>query len=98
LAFSLPEEGVLGNLGRGTINGPGLMSTNLAAHKEIFRRERHSLRLRVETFNLTNHTNLAVPSGRALFASTGRRVASAGRITATSTPARQLQLALRWEF
>ncbi|MBL8290891.1 MAG: TonB-dependent receptor [Bryobacterales bacterium] len=98
LAFSLPEEGVLGNLGRGTLSGPGLMSTNLAAHKEILRRERHSLRLRVETFNLTNHTNLGVPTGRALFASTGRRVASAGRITTTSTPARQLQLALRWEF
>lgn len=98
LAFSLPEEGVLGNLGRGTLTGPGLMSTNLAAHKEIFRRERHSLRLRVETFNLTNHTNLSVPTGRALFASTGRRVASAGRITTTSNPARQLQLALRWEF
>lgn len=97
-AFSLPEEGVFGNLGRGTLGGPALFSANLAMHRELVRRERHTLHLRVEAFNLANHTNLAVPSNRALFASTGRRVASAGRITSTSTPARQIQLALRWEF
>jgi hypothetical protein len=34
----------------------------------------------------------------ALFESTGARIGSAGRITETSTPARQIQVALRWSF
>ena len=97
-AFSLPEAGYLGNLGRGTLRGPGVFALDLALHKQLFSTERHSVQLRGEAFNLTNHPNFQVPSGRALFTTSGGRIGSAGRITSTSTTSRQVQLALRWEF
>ncbi len=97
-AFSLPEAGFLGNLGRGTLRGPGILAWDLALHKTLFRKERQSLQLRAEAFNVTNHPNFQVPSGRALFTAQGGRIGSAGRITETSTTSRQVQLALRWDF
>ena len=97
-AFSLPEAGFLGNLGRGTLRGPAVFAIDLAMHKTLFANERQSVQLRGEAFNLTNHPNFQVPSGRALFTSGGGRIGSAGRITSTSTTSRQVQLALRWEF
>ncbi len=97
-AFILPTAGYLGNLGRGTLRGPGVFTVDLALHKTLFSSERQSVTLRGEAFNLTNHPNFQVPSGRALFTSGGGRIGSAGRITATSTTSRQVQLALRWEF
>ena len=97
-AFGLPEAGYLGNLGRGTLRGPGVFTWDLALHKTLFSNERQSIELRAEAFNLTNHPNFQVPSGRALFTRSGGRIGSAGRITTTSTSSRQVQLALRWEF
>ncbi len=98
LAFGLPEAGFLGNLGRGTLIGPGLFALNASLHKSLWQTERHSLRLRLETFNLTNHPNFKTPSGLALFDSTLARLGTAGRITETSTTSRQVQLALKWVF
>ena len=98
LAFGLPEAGFLGNLGRGTLTGPGLFALDASLHKVLWRTERHNLRLRLEAFNATNHPNFKTPSGLALFDSTLRRLGTAGRITETSTTARQVQLALKWLF
>jgi len=97
-AFSLPEAGYLGNLGRGTLRGPGLFSIDFAAHKIVWRNERQTVRFRAELFNVTNHPNFQIPSSQELFNSQGGRVGSAGRITGTTTGSRQVQLALRWEF
>ena len=97
-AFSLPAAGYLGNLGRGTLRGPGIFTADLALHKRLFSNDRHSVELRAEAFNVTNRPNFQVPSGRALFTASGSRIGSAGRITSTSTTSRQLQLALRWDF
>ena len=97
-AFGLPAAGYLGNLGRGTLRGPGMFTWDLALHKTLFSSERQSLELRAEAFNLTNRPNFQVPSGRALFTRSGGRIGSAGRITSTSTNSRQVQLALRWDF
>jgi hypothetical protein len=98
LAFGLPEAGFYGNLGRNTLRGPGLAFTSAALHKALWATERHQLRLRAEFFNVLNRPNLQVPSDLQLFDSTGQRVGSAGRISETATTARQMQLALRWEF
>jgi len=97
-AFSLPPAGFLGNLGRGALGGPGLFVVDVAAHKELWRSEARSLRLRVECFNLLNRPNFDIPSGLRLFSSTLQRLGTAGRITETSTAARQIQLALKWTF
>jgi hypothetical protein len=97
-AFGLPVAGYYGNLGRNTVNGPGLGVMNAALHKVIWKREAQNLRLRLECFNLTNHPNFQVPSSVSLFDSTGGRVGAAGRITETTTTARQVQVAVRWTF
>ncbi len=98
LAFGLPEAGFYGNLGRGTLTGPGLFALDASLHKILWQRERHSLRLRLEAFNATNHPNFKTPSGLALFDSSLQRLGTAGRITETSTTARQVQLAVKWIF
>jgi len=59
--------------------------------------------LRLEAFNITNHTNFAIPTGgnggdRVLFTQTGVRNSTAGQITATTTTARQLQAAVKIMF
>ena len=97
-AFSLPEAGYVGNLGRNTLTGPGLFALNLGVHKSIWKTERQDLRFRVEAFNATNHPNFDGPSALRLFTSSGARIGSAGRITTTSTSSRQIQMALRWVF
>jgi len=97
-ACTLPEAGFYGNLGRNVLTGPGLFALNMGVQKALWRTDRQDVRLRVETFNATNHPNFDVPFELRLFTSTGGRVGAAGRITTTSTPARQIQFALRWAF
>jgi len=96
--FGLPAAGYFGTLGRGTLIGPGLFALDAAMQKTLWQREQQSLRFRFEAFNITNHPNFRQPSNLALFDSTSARVGSAGMITQTSTPSRQIQLALRWAF
>lgn len=96
--FALPPAGMYGNLGRNVLDGPGLASMDLAAHKILWRAEGQSLRLRIEAFNAGNHPNFQIPSGLALFDRKLNRVGSAGLITSTTTTSRQIQLALKWMF
>jgi hypothetical protein len=96
--FGLPAPGYLGTLGRGTLRGPGLFTLDLAIHKAFRLTERQTVRLRGEFFNLTNQANFQIPSGQELFTQQGGRVGSAGRITSTASPARQIQVAIRYEF
>lgn len=98
LAFALPPAGSLGNLGRNTLTGPGLAVLDLALHKVLWRTERQSIRLRLEAFNVTNHPNFQIPSGLDLFNQNLQRVGTAGRISETSTTARQIQIAAKWQF
>jgi len=53
---------------------------------------------RLEAFNIFNHNNFSVPSSTTIFTGTGTRVASAGRITSTITPSRQVQLGFKLVF
>lgn len=97
-AFSLPQPGFLGTLGRGTLRGPSLFTLDVGIHKKFRITERQLISFRAEIFNLTNEANFQIPSGQELFTEQGGRIGSAGRITSTATPSRQVQLALRWEF
>jgi predicted small integral membrane protein len=97
-AFSLPAAGYLGNLGRNVLTGPSLVSTSLALERQFLRHEQRSLRIRGEMFNVANHPNFQLPSGTGLFDSTGARLGTAGRVTDTTTSARQIQLSARFTF
>ena len=96
-AFALPEAGFYGNLGRNTLIGPGLATTDLSVIKRFQIGHRVDLQLRTEVFNLFNRANFAIPSQRTVFTSTGP-VGSAGLITSTTTSARQMQLGLKMTF
>jgi hypothetical protein len=96
-AFALPEAGFYGTLGRNTLIGPGLATTDVSLNKLFDVGGRSRLQLRVEVFNLFNRANFAIPSQRTVFTSSGP-VGSAGRITSTTTSARQMQLGVKFLF
>jgi len=99
-AFQLPAAGTFGNVGRNTLIGPGLMTLDVAAYKEVgMRRFARDARLqfRVEIFNALNRVNLGLPQ-RLVFAGANpseKPLANAGRVTTTTTSARQMQLGIK---
>ena len=80
-------------LGRTSLQGPNLFTADWSLFKKFYVAEGKNLEIRWETFNAFNHTNLNNPNG-AIDAGSG----SAGVITAISTPMRQMQFGLRFEF
>jgi hypothetical protein len=92
----------IGSLGRNTVRTLGEFDLDLAAGREFPITERSRLRLRVEAFNILNHTNFKEPNvsltattnaqGQPIFNSPGF-----GIITDTRG-ARFLQLVARYEF
>ena len=95
--FQLQPAGFYGNLGRDTVIGPGIVSTDIALLKSTPIREKSRMEFRAEFFNFPNHTNLGVPN-ITLFAADGTRNPSAGQIFSTTTTSRQVQLALKFVF
>lgn len=60
-AFAMPAPGVIGNLGRGALHGPGLAQFDLTLQKRFRVSERFRLEFRGELYNLFNRTNFANP-------------------------------------
>jgi hypothetical protein len=96
-AFSLPAAGTYGNLGRNTVIGPGLQDADMALAKTFKLRESIGATFRAEMFNVFNHANFGLPNTNPL-QSNGTATGSAGIITYTQTPSRQLQFGLRINF
>jgi hypothetical protein len=105
-AFLAPYPGTFGNVGRDTLNGPGLADLDLSLAKMTTIHERLRAQFRVEYFNILNHTNFTTPNPVVLSSgptpskpSTAPAFSpTAGAITATSTASRQLQFALKLLF
>jgi len=95
-AFVLPPVGGFGNLGRGTLRGPGLANVDLSVFKNTAVSERASLQFRAEFFNLLNRINLGTPN--AIVFTGGAISSSAGLITTTATTSRQIQFGLKLIF
>src|SRR5262245_30070165 len=99
-AFTVPTPGTFGNAGRSSLRGPGLFNVDTSLFKKIPIREGLNMQFRAEAFNVFNHTNFAYPNG-IIFQGNPANYSvsdSAGEITATSTPSRQIQLALKLLF
>ena len=97
-AFSLNPAGTYGNLGRDTITGHNLLTTDLALVKlTTLPWEKVKLEFRAECFNCFNHANLAVPVNN-IFQSTGAYSGNAGQITATLVDNREIQFGLKLNF
>jgi hypothetical protein len=95
-AFALPQAGTFGNLGRGTLTGPGLANVDLSLLKNTRLSERTTLQFRSEFFNALNRANFGTPNP-IVFSGTSIS-SSAGLITSTSTMSRQIQFGLKLIF
>jgi hypothetical protein len=102
--FVLAPVGTFGNLGRNTVISPGLVDFDGSLFKNFSLAENHKLQFRAEFFNLFNRPNFAPPvqsggiNNALLVNSDGTPNANFGQISYTRTPARQIQLALRYTF
>jgi hypothetical protein len=90
-AFVLPAPGFIGTLPRNTIIGPDMKTVDLMLGKNVIVRGRSQLQLRFECFNVLNRANFGTPQPN-VFNTNGTIREDAGRITTTSTSARQIQL------
>ena len=90
---------LLGNAGRNSLIGPGLVNLDFSLFKNFpIRRisETFNAQFRAEFFNVFNHANFNPPTDNPeVFNASGAPIASAGLIDATSTTSRQLQFALK---
>jgi hypothetical protein len=95
-AFSLPIPGTYGNLGRGTLTGPGLADFDFSVLKNTAVSEKTTLQFRTEIFNLFDRANFG-PLNANVFS--GNNVSpSAGTITTLATFSRQIQFGLKLIF
>ncbi len=94
-AFQPPLAGTYGNVGRNSLQGPGLFETDLSLAKRIPLNERVNLQLKAEFFNLFNHTNFNTPNTVVFTSATAGPSPTAGQITSTATTSRQIQLGLK---
>ena len=102
-AFTLQPVNERGNLGRNTLIGPGIFGFDTSMAKSFALDEKRRLEFRGELFNLPNHPNFAIPSGRTAFSSVdaaGNGVVAPdwGVISSTVTTSRQVQVGLKLVF
>jgi len=103
-AFILPAIGTYGNLGRGTLTGPGLAALDVSVFKSALISERVTLRFRAEFFNLLNRANFGPPNatvftnGTTTTSTVPAISPAAGLITTTATSSRQIQFGLKMVF
>jgi hypothetical protein len=99
-AFTTPGAGTFGNAGRDIFRGPGLWQLDLAADKRIPIGERYRLQFRAEAFNIFNRAQLGAPQSN-ISAGPGEFGVITQPVNITPIgvgTARQIQLALRFEF
>jgi hypothetical protein len=90
-AFAAPSAYEFGNLGRNTVEGPGMQLLDLALTREFRITESTGLQFRTEFFNALNHTNLGTPNR---FVNTPQF----GTITMAMHPGREIQFGARLTF
>ena len=98
-AFAMPAANTRGNMPRNALIGPGLFNADLALIKGFTLAPHRTLQVRLEAFNVFDRTNFAIPSGRVAFTNAAGDVSPTfGRITSTTTTARQIQLGVKYLF
>ncbi|MBI2822121.1 MAG: TonB-dependent receptor [Acidobacteria bacterium] len=97
LQFELGPAGYLGNLGRNTLENPGIVALDFSISKNFSFTEERFLQFRAEMFNIANRANFGQPTSTPFLSPTLRNP-TAGRITRTITTSRQIQFALKLYF
>ena len=80
-----------GNAPRNAARGPALYVFDLGLHKGFALVGKSRLEFRVEAFNVLNKTNFGAPNGNV-------SNTNFGTITGLATPARQIQLGVKFDF
>jgi hypothetical protein len=80
-----------GNAPRNIARGPASYVMDMGIQKRVALPSGSSLEFRIEAFNVFNKTNLSVPNGN-------RSSTAFGTITTLATPARQIQLGVKFDF
>ena len=91
-AFQLQTAGYFGNLGRNTLIAPGVREVDFSLAKITRITESTSAQLRLDIFNIANHTNFGFPNASLAAGS------AEGKITSTATTSRQIQLSAKFIF
>ncbi|MGH9375788.1 MAG: carboxypeptidase regulatory-like domain-containing protein, partial [Terriglobia bacterium] len=98
LAFPVPAN-LRGNLGRNALVGPGISNLDFSAIKNTPVRmisENFNVQFRAEFFNVLNRANFSSPTDNLdVFDPNGNSIPSAGLVTTTQTPSREIQFALK---
>jgi Carboxypeptidase regulatory-like domain/TonB dependent receptor len=90
---------LMGNAGRNTIVGPGIVNFDFSLFKNNYIKrisESFNAQFRAEFFNILNRADFGTPVHNSrLFDQGGNAVGGAGAVDQTSTPAREIQFALK---
>jgi hypothetical protein len=97
-AFAIPPNGTWGNAGRSIATGPGLAQVDFSLQKVNRVAEGKELVLRVEAFNVFNRTQAGNPGTTLTSPATFGIVTNGLNRTIGTGTARQLQLAMRFNF
>ena len=103
--YTLQPLGQVGDVGRNSVPGPGILNLDIGLQKETRITEKLDTQFRAEFFNVINHPNFAEPNTIAFSGSFGQDPhnpqtysPTAGQILGTSTTSRQIQFALKFIF
>jgi hypothetical protein len=99
-AYQIGPLGQLGNVSRGSFNGPNLVDADLSVMKSTKLSEAAMLDIRGDFFNVLNHTNFSLPNSTIFNGNAGNPISNpqAGQISLTATTARQLQFSATVRF
>jgi hypothetical protein len=89
--FTYPQAAQPGTSGRNSFTGPGYSNLDVVLHKKFQIGEKKFVQFRMEGYNVLNKVNYGLPH-------TDLADPAFGTITTTKGNARQLQLALRYQF
>ena len=98
--FTVPNPiNSLGNAGRNSVTGPGLVDLDFSLFKNIPIREALKAQFRAEFFNVINHPNFQSPNdNRVILNPDGSNPSNAGAVTLMNTTSRQIQFALKFTW
>jgi hypothetical protein len=95
--FAVPNPiNRLGDAGRNSVIGPGLVDLDFSLFKNIPIKERLKAQFRAEFFNIINHPNFSSPNdNRVILNADGSVPSNASAFTLPATTSRQIQFALK---
>lgn len=95
--FVMNDPGYLGNVSAMALRGPGLLTSDWALAKSFDLSNGRRIEIQAQAFNVTNHVNFRVPSA-GLWSNATTNNANGGKILATVTAPRQIQLGVKFVF